>query len=140
MPPRRKSDAASPAQPRGGSLRDGADLGRRRGAGPPGIIETGYQEEVASLFPIYVDNGTKTPAIQEIHDRMQGTAGYAGNAAGADRYAPFDGYNDSWVPHRPHRDRRRRLRRPGGLPGPRALSDPATDVGTQPIEPPEDPQ
>jgi hypothetical protein len=61
------------------------------------IIETGYQQEVESLFPIYVDNGTKTPAIQEIHDRMQGSGGYVGNAAGSDRYPPFDGFNDSWV-------------------------------------------
>jgi hypothetical protein len=61
------------------------------------IIETGYQEEVDSLFPIFVDNGDKTPLIQEIQDRMQGNGGYAGNAAGTDRYLPHNGVNDSWV-------------------------------------------
>src|SRR5262245_34628930 len=61
------------------------------------LIETGYQEEVESLFPIYVDNGTKTPAIQEIHDRMQGTGAYVGHAAGSDRYPPTTGVKDSWV-------------------------------------------
>ncbi len=61
------------------------------------IIETGYQGEVESLFPIYVDNGTKTPAIREIQDRMQGTGAYVGNAAGSDRYPPTTGVNDSWV-------------------------------------------
>jgi Flp pilus assembly protein TadG len=61
------------------------------------IVETGYQQEVESLFPIYVDNGTKTPVIDEIQARMQGEGGYVGNAAGSDRYPPLDGYNDSWV-------------------------------------------
>ena len=61
------------------------------------IIETGYQQEVESLFPIYVDNGTKTHAIQEIHDRMKGTGGYVGKAAGTDRYQPTNGVKDSWV-------------------------------------------
>ena len=61
------------------------------------IIETGYQEEVPGLFPIYVDNGTKTPLIDEIEQRMQGTGGYVGNAAGTDRYLPHSGVNDSWV-------------------------------------------
>jgi Flp pilus assembly protein TadG len=61
------------------------------------LVETGYQGEVESLFPIYVDNGTKTPVIDEIKNRMQGTGGYVGNAAGTDRYAPFDGVNDSWI-------------------------------------------
>jgi Flp pilus assembly protein TadG len=61
------------------------------------IIETGYQEEVESLFPIFVDNGTKTPLVDEIDDRMHGDGGYVGNAAGTDRYAPFDGTQDSWV-------------------------------------------
>jgi Flp pilus assembly protein TadG len=61
------------------------------------IVETGYQGEVDSLFPIFVDNGTKTPVIDEIDNRMQGTGGYVGNGAGSDRYPPFDGYSDSWV-------------------------------------------
>jgi hypothetical protein len=61
------------------------------------IIETGYQEEVPGLFPIYVDTGTKTPLIDEIKQRMQGTGGYVGNAAGTDRYLPHTGVNDSWV-------------------------------------------
>jgi len=61
------------------------------------MVETGYQEEVNGLFPIYVDNGTKTTAIDEIQDRMQGNKHYSGHAAGSDRYPPFDGYKDSWV-------------------------------------------
>ena len=61
------------------------------------IIETGYQEEVESLFPIFVDNGTKTPLVDEIDDRMHGNGSYTGSAAGTDRYAPFDGVEDSWV-------------------------------------------
>jgi Flp pilus assembly protein TadG len=63
------------------------------------IVETGYQGEVDSLFPIYVDNGTKTPVIDEIMNRMQGTGAYVGNAAGTDRYAetPATSVNDSWV-------------------------------------------
>ncbi len=61
------------------------------------IIETGYQEEVDGLFPIFVDNGDKTPLISEIKSRMQGTGGYTGNAAGTDRYLPHTGVNDSWV-------------------------------------------
>jgi hypothetical protein len=61
------------------------------------IASTGYQEEVDSLFPIFVDNGSKTPVIDEINNRMLGTGGYVGNAAGSDRYAPFNGVNDSWV-------------------------------------------
>jgi Flp pilus assembly protein TadG len=61
------------------------------------IIETGYQEEVPGLFPIFVDNGNKTPLIDEIDQRMQGTGSYVGNAAGTDRYLPHTGVNDSWV-------------------------------------------
>jgi hypothetical protein len=61
------------------------------------LVETGYQEEVESLFPIFVDNGTKTPVIDEIQSRMQGTGAYVGKAAGSDRYAPFTGVKDSWV-------------------------------------------
>jgi hypothetical protein len=61
------------------------------------LVETGYQEEVTSLFPIFVDNGVKTPVIDEIQARMQGTGGYVGKAAGTDRYLPHTGVNDSWV-------------------------------------------
>ena len=61
------------------------------------IVKTGYQGEVDSLYPIFVDNGTKTPVIDEVKQRMQGTGGYVGNAAGSDRYPPFDGISDSWV-------------------------------------------
>ena len=60
------------------------------------MVETGYQEEVEALFPIYVDNGVKTSAIGEVEDRMQGNKSY-GDPAGTDRYAPFDGVADSWV-------------------------------------------
>jgi hypothetical protein len=61
------------------------------------LIETGYQEEVDSLFPIFVDNGTKTPLVEEVDQRMQGTGGYVGKAAGTDRYEPKTGTKDSWV-------------------------------------------
>ena len=61
------------------------------------IVKTGYQGEVDSLYPIFVDNGTKTPVIDEVKQRMQGTGGYVGKGAGADRYPPYDGYSDSWV-------------------------------------------
>jgi Flp pilus assembly protein TadG len=61
------------------------------------LIETGYQEEVDSLFPIFVDNGVKTPLIEEIDQRMQGTGDYVGKAAGTDRYAPYTGKKDSWL-------------------------------------------
>lgn len=61
------------------------------------LVETGYQEEVDGLFPIFVDNGTKTSALDELHDRFRGTGGYVGNSPGVDRYAPFNGQNDSWI-------------------------------------------
>jgi hypothetical protein len=61
------------------------------------MVSTGYQQEVEALFPIYVDNGTKTSAIAEVEDRMQGKKAYTGNGAGSDRYPPFDGFKDSWV-------------------------------------------
>ena len=60
------------------------------------LVKTGYQQEVEDLFPIHVSNGTKTGAIKEVYDRMQGKAGYA-SPAGADRYPPYDGFADSWV-------------------------------------------
>jgi hypothetical protein len=61
------------------------------------LVGTGYQEEVSSLFPIFVDNGTKTPVIDEVQSRMQGTGEYVGHAAGSDRYLPHTGVNDSWI-------------------------------------------
>jgi len=61
------------------------------------LVKTGYQEEVESLFPIFVDNGTKTGAIKEVYDRMQGKAPGYSEPAGTDRYPPFDGKSDSWV-------------------------------------------
>ena len=41
--------------------------------------------------PIYLDNGTKTPVIDEINERFEGKGGYSGNPSGTD----LDGDGDS---------------------------------------------
>ena len=62
------------------------------------LVKTGYQQEVESLFPIFVDNGNKTGVIKETWERMQGKGSYTGKGpAGTDHYPPFDGVSDSWV-------------------------------------------
>jgi Flp pilus assembly protein TadG len=61
------------------------------------MVDTGYQQEVESLFAIGVANGTNTSAISEIQERMQGKGMFKDNPAGSDRYPPYDGYADSWV-------------------------------------------
>ena len=45
--------------------------------------------------PIYLDNGTKTPVIDEIYDRFEGEGGYSGNPSGED--LDGDGDSDSWI-------------------------------------------
>jgi hypothetical protein len=61
------------------------------------LVETDYQGEAWVPMPMYVDNGDKTPVIQEIYDRMHGQGKYVGNGEGTDRYLPNDGVADSWV-------------------------------------------
>jgi hypothetical protein len=45
--------------------------------------------------PIYIDNGTKTPVVEEIFDRFEGKRGYSGNRSGDD--LDGDGDADSWL-------------------------------------------
>jgi len=59
------------------------------------IVEDGNPVEVSINDPFYLDNGTKTPVVQEIQNRMQGV-GYS-TPAGQDYYPPFTGTMDSWI-------------------------------------------
>jgi Flp pilus assembly protein TadG len=61
------------------------------------IIRDGNGHPVSGAEPIFLDNGTKTPVISDIYDKMHGE-GYwdSEDPAGADRYLPHDG-PDSWV-------------------------------------------
>jgi len=62
------------------------------------MVKTGYQEEIESLFPIHVSNGSQTSAVAAVQTRMQGGKKKGDpDPAGSDRYPPFDGYKDSWV-------------------------------------------
>jgi hypothetical protein len=61
------------------------------------IIQDGTDTEISAGDEVFVDNGTKTGVVNEIDDRFQGNGYYNGNPSGTDRYAPFDGVNDSWV-------------------------------------------
>jgi type II secretory pathway pseudopilin PulG len=45
--------------------------------------------------PIYIDNGTKTPVVDEISDRFEGGGDYTGNGSGED--LDGDGDADSWL-------------------------------------------
>jgi hypothetical protein len=56
------------------------------------IVEAGNTREIDG--PVYLDNGTKTPLVQEIKDRFDGTGGYD-PAEGVD--TNLDGIRDSWV-------------------------------------------
>jgi hypothetical protein len=56
------------------------------------IVASGNLSDIGG--PIYVDNGTKAPAIVEIKHRFEGTDGYS-PAEGTDTNG--DGYVDSWV-------------------------------------------
>jgi Flp pilus assembly protein TadG len=58
------------------------------------IIEAGNQYDIGSE-PIYLDNGTKTPAIHDIRDRFLGLGEFAPDPAGTD--TDGDGVIDSWV-------------------------------------------
>ncbi|HZO09195.1 MAG TPA: hypothetical protein VFC77_07445 [Myxococcota bacterium] len=61
------------------------------------IVENDAQVSMGVDDSIFLDNGDKTPVIADIHDRFQGTGAFSGSADGVDRYAPFDGREDSWV-------------------------------------------
>src|SRR5262245_18739107 len=62
------------------------------------MVNTGYQQEIESLFPIYVSNGTQSSAVAAVETRMQGGKKKGDPPGkGSDRYPPFDGYKDSWV-------------------------------------------
>ena len=60
------------------------------------IIENDVQFGVNVGEKYYIDNGTKTPVIDDIHDRMHGE-GKFGEASGQDYYEPKDNVKDSWV-------------------------------------------
>lgn len=61
------------------------------------IVEDGNPITISTSEPVYVDNGTKTPVIADIKDRMMGEGSFTGDANGVDRYLPKDGVKDSWV-------------------------------------------
>jgi len=64
------------------------------------IIESGQEFPVSTATPIFIDNGTKTPVVSDIHDRFKHEGAFSGANApegGVDRYPPFDGEEDSWV-------------------------------------------
>ncbi len=62
------------------------------------IIEDGVEFKVKAGEEYFVDNGTKTPIIDDINDRFLGEGYWSGGRGdGVDRYAPFDGVADSWV-------------------------------------------
>ena len=58
------------------------------------IINEQVHPEVSGN-PIYIDNGTKTPVIDDIADRFYGNGNYSGNPNGTD--TDGDGISDSWV-------------------------------------------
>jgi Flp pilus assembly protein TadG len=58
------------------------------------IIGAGNPHDIGGE-PIYLDNGTKTPAIRDIRDRFQGLGDFAPDPAGTD--TDGDGAVDSWV-------------------------------------------
>ena len=53
------------------------------------IVENGNSGYVGYDVPIYIDNGTKTPVVQDIKDKF--------DAEGVDTSDPPDGIKDSWV-------------------------------------------
>jgi hypothetical protein len=61
------------------------------------IVANGNPIEVSVNDSFYLDNGTKTPVISDIFDRMQGDGAFSGSPSGQDYYPPFDGTMDSWV-------------------------------------------
>ena len=52
------------------------------------IVQNGNATDIGD-DPIYIDNGTKTPVVQDIKDRF--------DAEGVDTSDPPDGIKDSWV-------------------------------------------
>jgi len=57
------------------------------------IVADGNPYDISG--PIYVDNGTKTPLVSDIHDRFYGEGNFSGNGAGTD--TDSDGTVDSWI-------------------------------------------
>jgi len=57
------------------------------------IVESGNQYEVGKN-PIYIDNGTKTPVVQDIKDRFDLEGTDTGSHAG---HVDGDGIKDSWI-------------------------------------------
>jgi Flp pilus assembly protein TadG len=62
------------------------------------IVNSGNPITVDGNIPVYLDNGDKTPVIDDIDDRFQGTGVFNNNPHGSDIYSPpDDGLMDSWV-------------------------------------------
>jgi hypothetical protein len=57
------------------------------------IVQNGNTTTVGT-DPIFIDNGTKTPVVDEIHDKFYGLGNYSGNPSGTD--TDGDGIIDSW--------------------------------------------
>lgn len=60
------------------------------------IVEDGNPETVSTNDSVFLDNGDKTPVIDDINDRFNGTGNF-GEADGIDFYEPKNGNVDSWV-------------------------------------------
>ncbi|MEN8185048.1 MAG: hypothetical protein ABFS46_21205, partial [Myxococcota bacterium] len=60
-----------------------------------GIIHDGNPVEVSSGQSFYVDNGVKTPVIDDIADRFYGDGDWDNDPSGSDN--DLDGKSDSWV-------------------------------------------
>jgi Flp pilus assembly protein TadG len=61
------------------------------------IVNDNYQGELSIDDSIYLDNGTKTSAVQAIFDRFNGEGAFSGNPAGVDRHPPDNEKVDSWI-------------------------------------------
>ena len=59
------------------------------------IINSGNLLEVSAGEKYYIDNGTKTPLLDDISDRFHGWGKYAGKRAGTDLTG--DGLSNTWV-------------------------------------------
>ncbi len=60
------------------------------------IVENGNPETVSTNDSVFLDNGDKTPVIDDINDRFNGTGNFS-EADGIDYYDPKNGNVDSWV-------------------------------------------
>lgn len=58
-------------------------------------IVANQNQQTVALDPVYVDNGTKTPIVDDIHERFYGLGAFSGNPSGQD--TDGDGIIDSWV-------------------------------------------